>query len=142
MRRGRSVSPGFACRRRLADTREDSLAQHLGIERGGAPGSRPDTVFIDTDRFIPSGVWHLIVDRKRPWAGAEGALYGSFPVPRPCLTDVRENDGDLTLTVGWEYGLVIIEHAQRAFHDARALTPQDLSDVFFALWRVASRARA
>ncbi len=82
------------------------------------------------------------MDRKRPWTEADRAPYGSFPVPCPRLTDVREKDGDVTLTLGWDQGLVIVEHAQRAFRDARTLTSQDLSDAFFALWRVASRPRS
>ena len=95
---------------------------------------------VDPDRFVPSGVWHVIVDTKRQATEAERGPYGSFPVPDPRFMNVTETPGGITLTLGWDHGIVIIEHAQRAFRDARSPTSQDLSDAFFALWRLARKA--
>ena len=96
---------------------------------------------IDSDRFVPSGVWHIIVDTKRALSPAECGPYGSFAVPRLRLMNVTEKKGNLTLALGWDLGFVIIEDSQRAFSNPRSLTSQDLSDAFFALWRAAVRLR-
>ena len=63
------------------------------------------------------------------------ALAPGYPVVDASrFTNVIEKKGELTLSLRWEHGVVVIEQAQRAFADPRALTPEDLSDIFFVLW--------